>query len=222
MATSSRTAKVVLGLTAVASFVALALQLYLSLHFATANGGSVALGLVMYLGFFTITTNLLVYVASLMPLAAPASQLGRFFVRPVAIGWVATSIIFVGIAYHLLLRHVWAPQGLQLLANVMLHYVVPILYLIFSLIALRGTRIRWVSPLWWSLYPLIYFIYALVRGAIIGSYPYGFIDASKLGYAVTFRNGVLLWLAFLVLAHVLMLIWRIGASDISQPGKTPL
>ena len=219
MATSSKAAKALLGLTAVAAFIALALQLYLSLRFADANGRSAGYGVVQYLGFFTITTNLLVLFASAPPMLAPASWMGRFFVRPAAVGWVASSILFVGAAYFVLLRHVWHPQGLQLVADVLLHYVVPILYLFFSFVALRSTRLRWVSPFWWSIYPLIYFVYALVRGALINAYPYGFIDASALGYATTFRNAIFLLIAFLVLAYLLILLWRVGAKPISRSDK---
>ncbi|RUL61483.1 hypothetical protein EKH79_17770 [Dyella dinghuensis] len=222
MATSGKAAKALLGLTAVVVFVALALQFYLSLRLAEANGKSIGYGVVLYLGFFTITTNLLVLLASVAPMMAPASWLGRFFVRPVAVGWVATSIAFVSVAYFLLLRHVWKPQGLQLIADVLLHYVVPALYVLFSFVALRAMRLRWVLPFWWSIYPLIYFIYAMVRGEVIGAYPYGFIDASALGYATTFRNAVFLLIAFLMLAYLLILLWRVGAEPLSRSDKTLL
>ena len=210
------------ALIAIVAWVAVLLQLYLSLAYAITSGKSVGEGLVNYFGFFTVLTNLLVCVATTFPLLAPASALGRFFVRPVAIGWVTASIAFVGIAYYLLLRHVWMPQGLQLVADVLLHYVVPILFVVYSLITLRGTALRWTAPLWWCLYLVAYFVYVLVRGAIIGTYPYGFIDASRLGYAITLRNGCLLLVAFLVLAYVLILVWRVGASSVNPPDKTLL
>jgi hypothetical protein len=205
---------------AIVAWIAVLLQLYLSLSYATGSGKSVGQGLVMYFGFFTVLTNLLVCIATTLPQLAPASALGRFFVRPVAVGWVTASIAFVGVAYYVLLRHVWAPQGLQLLCDVLLHYVVPILFVIYSLIALRGIALRWTAPLWWSLYLAVYFVYALVRGAMIGIYPYGFIDAAQLGYAVALRNGCFLLVAFLVLAYLLMLAWRMGAGSVNPPGKT--
>jgi hypothetical protein len=222
MATSSRVAKAMLVLMVAVELAALTIQLYLSLRIAQANGRSPIYGVMLYLGFFTITTNILVLLASAWPWIAPASRLGRFFVRPVAVGWVATSIAFVSAAYFLLLRHVWNPQGLQLLADVLLHYAMPGLYLIFSFIALHGTRLRWTWPLWWGVYPLIYFVYAMIRGAIIHVYPYGFIDVSALGYATTFRNAVLLLIAFLVLAYMLIVLWRVGAKPVNRSDKTLL
>jgi hypothetical protein len=205
-------ARPLLALMAIIGWVAVFLQLYLSVRFAIADGGTVGQGVVRYFGYFTVLTNLLVCLATTSSLLAPSSALGRFFEHPVAVGWVAASIAFVGVAYYVLLRRLWQPYGLQLLSDVLLHYVVPALFVIYSVMVLRGAVLRWTAPLWWSIYLAVYFVYLLVRGALVGSYPYEFLDASALGYAVTLRNGVFLWLAFLTLAYLLMLVWRIGRS----------
>jgi hypothetical protein len=203
-------ARPLLALIAILGWTAVLLQLYLSTRFALANGKTVAQGLIVYFGFFTVLTNWLVCLAATLPLLAPSSASGRFFVRPVVLGWVTASIAFVGVAYYVLLRHVWRPQGLQLVADVLLHYVVPVLVLIYSLVVLRGIALRWTAPLWWSSYLLAYFVYALVRGALIASYPYGFIDVTSLGYALVVRNACFLLVAFWLLAYLLVLAWRVG------------
>lgn len=184
------------------------LQLYLSLHLTDSMGMTTVQGLAIYFGYFTVLTNILVGMATTWPLVLPSSASGRFFAQPTAIGWVAASIAFVGVSYFVLLRHVWNPQGLQLVADVLMHYVVPVLVVVYSLFALRRVALRWTAPLWWSVYPVVYFAYVLIRGVIIGRYPYHFIDVSQLGYAVTLRNAIVLWAAFLVLAYLLMLLWR--------------
>ena len=94
------------------------------------------------------------------------------------------------------------------MADVLLHYVVPALVLAYSLLMLRRATLRWTAPLWWGLYPVAYFVYVLIRGVIIGRYPYHFIDVSVLGYALTLRNAVVLWVAYLALAYILTLLWR--------------
>lgn len=197
-------------LIAVVGWIAVLLQLYLSIRLAGANGRGLGWALLMYFGYFTVLTNWLVCLAVTWPLAAPDSAGGRFFARPAVIGGVTAGILFVGIAYHLLLRRIWQPQGLHWVANALLHYATPILFLLYSLVMLRGIALRWTTPLWWSGYLLIYFVYALVRGAMIGSYPYGFIDVSVLGYAATLRNGCFLLLAFLLLGYLLLGVWRLG------------
>lgn len=218
MSVSTVRARPLAALIAVVAWCGVLLQLYLSLRLTSAMGMSTPLGLAIYLGYFTVLTNMLVGVATTLPLMAPSSASAVLFMRPAAMGWVAASIAFVGIAYFVLLRHVWHPQGLQLLADVLMHYVVPALVVIHSLMALRGAPLRWTSPLWWSLYPVAYFVYVLVRGVWIGYYPYHFIDVSQLGYALVLHNAVVLLAAFLGLSYLLMLVWR----GISPRGRTRL
>jgi hypothetical protein len=144
-----------------------------------------------------------------LPLVAPASAAGRFFSRSDVTAGVATSIVFVSLAYHFLLRNTWNPQGLQLVADVLLHYVIPALYLIYWLFNFPKGALRWIHPLFWGLYPTVYLIYVLIRGIIIGSYPYGFIDPIAIGYQRTMINAVGLLLAFIVLGLILVALGRI-------------
>jgi len=198
----------VIALAALAWFGVL-LQLYLSLHSAIENGKGVVGGLVSYFGYFTIVTNLLVCISLTMPLLAPASSAGRFFARSDVTAGVATSIVFVGLAYHLLLRNVWNPQGLNLIADDLLHYVTPILFLAYWWFYFPKGALRWSYPLIWGLYPAAYLIYALIRGSIIGSYPYGFLDPSAIGYQRTMINAVGLLVAFIVIGLIFTALGRV-------------
>lgn len=198
----------VIALAALAWFGVL-LQLYLSVHSAIENGKGVVGGLVSYFGYFTIVTNLLVCISLTMPLLAPASSAGRFFARSDVTAGVATSIVFVGLAYHLLLRNVWNPQGLNLIADDLLHYVTPILFLAYWWFYFPKGALRWSYPLIWGLYPAAYLIYALIRGSIIGSYPYGFLDPSAIGYQRTMINAVGLLVAFIVIGLIFTALGRV-------------
>jgi hypothetical protein len=198
----------------VAGFAALAwfgllLQLFLTVHSNIENGKGALWGIVLYLGYFTILTNLLVCLALTLPLLAPASAGGRFFARSDVNAGVATSIVFVGLAYHFLLRNLWHPQGLSLLADTLLHYVTPILFLLYWWFAFPKGALRWSYPFIWGLYPTVYLIYALIRGAIIGNYPYGFIDPKAIGYEKTLINGVGLLIVFFVLGLILVAFGRL-------------
>ncbi|MBA3589193.1 MAG: Pr6Pr family membrane protein [Methylibium sp.] len=187
------------------------LQFYLSLRLASANGQSLAFGVVSYFGYFTILTNLLVCLALALPLLARASAGGRLFERPSVAAGVATSIAFVGLAYHLLLRHIWAPQGLQWLADVLLHYAVPASYVLYWWFALPKGALRWTDPLVWSAYPGVYLAYALARGAAIGSYPYPFIDVSAIGYGQAMINALGLLIAYIGLGLVVVSLGKVKA-----------
>jgi hypothetical protein len=185
------------------------LQLFITLHSTIHSGKDVAGGIVSYLGYFTILTNLLVCIVLSTPLIAPASAAGGFFSRSDVTAGVATSIVFVGLAYHLLLRNTWNPQGLQRVADVLLHYVMPALFFFYWWFNFPKGVLRWTHPLYWGLYPTLYMIYVLIRGAIIGSYPYRFIDPLAIGYQQTMINAVGLLLVFIVLGLIMVSLGRI-------------
>jgi hypothetical protein len=184
------------------------LQLFITLHSNILSGKSVGGGIVSYLGYFTIVTNLLVCLALTVPLTAPASAAGRFFSRSDVAAGVATSIVFVSLAYHFLLRKTWNPQGLQLAADVLLHYIMPVFFLIYWWFNFPKGALRWTHPLYWGLYPTAYMVYVLIRGGIIDSYPYRFIDPLAIGYERTMINAVALLLVFIMLGLILVSLGR--------------
>jgi hypothetical protein len=184
------------------------LQCYLSLQLASQHGKSIAGGLEIFLSYFTVLTNLLICVSLTLSLATPSSTLGRWFSRPGTVAGIATSILFVGLSYHFLLRHTWNPQGARLMADVLLHYVVPALYVIYWWFAASKAELGWMNAVTWSIYPTLYLVYALIRGRIIGSYPYPFIDAAALGYGRTLRNAFGLLFVFIALGCLFVALSR--------------
>lgn len=194
---------------AVLGWSSVLLQLYITLHNNILNGQGVAGGIVSYFGYFTIVTNLLVCIALTAPLASPGSASGTYFARSDVTAGVATSIVFVSLAYHFLLRNTWNPHGLQLVADVLLHYVMPALFLIYWWFNFPKGALRFTHPLYWSLYPTVYMIYVLIRGGILGSYPYRFIDPLAIGYERTMINALGLLFVFIVLGLILVSLGRI-------------
>jgi hypothetical protein len=184
------------------------LQCCLSLQLASQNGKSFAGGLEVFFSYFTVLTNLLICVSLTLSLAAPSSALGRWSSRPSTVAGIATSILFVGLSYHFLLRHVWNPQGARLIADVLLHYVVPALYVTYWWFAASKAELGWMNPVTWSLYPTLYLVYALIRGSIIDRYPYPFIDAAALGYGRTLRNAFGLLFVFIALGCLFVALSR--------------
>jgi hypothetical protein len=185
------------------------LQCYLSLQLAAQNGKSIGSGLEVIFSYFTVLTNLLICVSLTLSLATPSSTVGRWFSQPSTVAGIATSIAFVGLNYHFLLRHIWNPQGASLIADVLLHYVVPALYVLYWWLTAAGkAELGWMNPVTWSIYPTLYLIYALIRGSIIGSYPYPFIDVAALGYGRTMRNAFGLLFVFIALGFLFVVLSR--------------
>jgi hypothetical protein len=65
-----------------------------------------------------------------------------------------------------------------------------------------------MHPLFWSAYPIVYLVYALIRGGIGGSYPYPFIDVAFLGYGRTMINSLGLLVVFIALGLLFVALSR--------------
>ena len=198
--------KPALATLAVIALAGVLLQFWLSINLALANGKTVGDGIVVFFGYFTVLTNLFVALAATMPLIAGFSRLGRWFGKPMVLGSATVSILMVGITYLLLLRNVWQPQGLQLLADIVLHYVVPILALAYWLAFPPRSKLGVLAPLAWCLYPMGYFVYVFARGELLGSYPYYFIDVTSLGYGKAMFNSFGLLISFIALGAAVLAV----------------
>ncbi|TJV05413.1 MAG: hypothetical protein E5Y12_08845 [Mesorhizobium sp.] len=149
---------------------------------ASMEAGRGLLGsVVFYLSFFTILTNIgavLVHASLLSPTGyawLPA------FAGPRMRAGVAVSIALVLIIYATVLARLWQPQGLFLLCDILLHYVTPVLFVLWWLMSGADGRTRWSDISWWVLYPIVYLIYALARAPLAGEVPYPFLDVAKNG-----------------------------------------
>lgn len=204
---------------------AVCLQLALSIRLGIANGGGVIGGVAAYLGYFTVLTNIIAAFALTAPLVAPQSRAGGFFARPSVISGVAASIAVVGIVYSLVLRKTWDPQGWQLVADRLLHDVMPLVFLVYWWLAVPGRSVRWTNIPTWAMYPLLYLVYALLRGAVTGWYPYPFIDVSTLGYGRTMVHSMVVLVGFCLVSLLLVaangLKGRLPASTAAMSSGRP-
>ncbi|MEB2854871.1 Pr6Pr family membrane protein [Pseudomonas atacamensis] len=185
---SARRQRLITGL-AVLGWAGLAIQLYLILFTRLSIGASLLGGLVSFFSYFTILTNTLVATVLTCAVTERESAARRWFLQPWVSSGIAVSIAVVGLAYSILLRHLWHPEGWQFVADELLHDVMPLLFLGYWWRCVpKGTlRLRHL-PLW-LIYPLVYFIYALLRGHLLGAYAYPFIDVAVLGYPQVLANA---------------------------------
>ena len=138
--------------------------------------------------------------------------------RPSVSSAVAASIVLVALAYSVLLRHLWQPEGWQWLADELLHDVMPALFVVYWWFAVPKGRLRLWHLAAWALYPALYFAYALWRGSEIGVYAYPFIDVASLGYGQVMLNALGVLAGFWAIGLVLLGLdrWR-GRSVMEQP-----
>ncbi len=161
-----------------------------------------------FFSYYTIIINLGVAITMTVLLASPHSGVGVWFSRVGGLTALAGNILVVGLIYHVVLAKLWAPQGWNMVADQLLHTVVPILYLIYWVLFVPKGKLSWIAPVTWLLYPLLYLIYTLIRGSFVQWYPYPFVDVNTLGYEGVIQNSAILLFCFLILLYLLVLLDR--------------
>lgn len=192
------------AIAAVIGWLALGLQLLLSIRLTMAHGQGAWAGVWIYLGYFTVLTNLAVALALTASARRRHGGFGKFFMQPDVHTAIAMSIIVVAAIYHLLLRQLWQPQGWQVVGDDAMHTVMPLLFVLHWWLAVPKANLRWRGVLVWQVYPATYFAYALARGAVNGWYPYPFVDVHALGYPRVFGNAIGVLLVFIVTGLLLV------------------
>ena len=193
---------------AVLGWAGLGIQLYLIFFARLSLGASLLGGLVSFFSYFTVLTNTLVAVVLTCAVTDRESTARRWFLQPWVSSGIAVSIAVVGLAYSILLRHLWHPQGWQFIADELLHDVMPLLFLAYWWLCVPKGTLRLKHLPLWLIYPLVYFAYALLRGHLLGAYAYPFIDVALLGYPQVFINAGGILLGFVLIALLVIGIDR--------------
>jgi hypothetical protein len=192
---------------AIIGWAALALQLSLTLGIVIGQGRSVWAGLWLFLGYFTVLTNIL--VAAAMSFVALDRWPGGPRPSASALTAVALAITIVGVVYHLLLSgRVPDLSSLGWVADRTMHYLVPALSLAFWVIYVPKSSFTFTDPFLWIIYPLGYLVYAMVRGSLDGWYPYFFIDVGVIGYARAMLNAAVLSAVVLIIGFAIVITTR--------------
>ena len=197
---------------AIVGWVGLLAQYALSLDAGTR---SVFGSTVVFFSYFTVLTNLLVALALTAPALFPDSRIGRWTASEGVRAAVAMYIAVVGLIYHTLLDATWNPQGLLVYVNQVLHTVMPIAFVLDWLLFVPKGRLRWIDPVKWLAYPLLYGLWTVIHGQLVGWYPYWFIDIGALGWARAGVNFTALLAFFLVLGLIVAAMDR-GLSALGK------
>ncbi|MBW8909340.1 MAG: Pr6Pr family membrane protein [Mesorhizobium sp.] len=186
----------------------LVLQFAISMPASMAAGRGLLGSIVFYFSFFTILTN----IAAVLVHASLVSPVGYAWFPAFAgarmRAGVAVSITLVFIVYAAVLARLWQPQGLFLLCDVLLHYVTPVIFVLWWLFAGADGARRWRDISWWMIYPLAYLAYALIRAPFAGEVPYPFLDVAKNGAASVAWASLAITALFVGLSVLAVLVDR--------------
>lgn len=165
--------------------------------------------LVAFSGYLTIWTNAAIAIALTVPLLRPGGRTGRFLRRPGVLTALAAAITIVALGYELLLRQSWGSPGIDLLANLLVHYLLPVAYVGYWWAVVPAASLTWRAPIYWSSYMIAYSVYVILRGEVTGLYPYPFVDVAELGYPTTIVNALGFLLLFVVVSLAYVAVNRV-------------
>jgi hypothetical protein len=203
-----RGAKRIAGVLAVIAWSGVVIQFFALLYNMRNQPHPILESADWFISFFTNLTNtLLAVVLTTMALDAGGSRWKQRIAPSLAAASVV-YIIVVGVIYFVLLRPKHGPSGLGMVADVIMHYVMPIGYPIFWMRFVRKCELKYAWSWYWIVYPLGYAALTEVRGGFTGWYPYGFLDAGRLGYPLVLVNAVGLTMLFELLGVAVVWVDR--------------
>src|SRR5438093_7253001 len=177
--------RLVRGATALTAIVAIVVQAK-----TLADAGH--LDVVNFFSYFTIQSNLIGIPVLLVMAIQPSRHrpAGLEGLRGAATAYLTVTFVLV----VALLQNV--DVGLPLAwVDVVLHKLTPVVILADWLIDPPHVPISWRRSLRWLAYPLAWVAYTMVRGAIVGWYPYPFLDPAHGGYAQVGATVVMILVA---------------------------
>jgi hypothetical protein len=154
------------------------------------------------LSYFTIWSNIGVAIVVTMLYINPSRDSKIFRVMR---NTTLLMIALTGILYVALIAPYEKVYGLNIVANVFEHYVTPMVAVIVWVIAGPRGWMTFKDSLKIYVVPIIYLAFTLVKGAITHRYPYTFFNVVKYGYGpVSVTIGVIIVGAYLFIA---LLVW---------------
>ena len=119
-------------------------------------------------------------------------------------GASVAGMAVVGIAFSVLLRNEDL-GSLMPWVNCVIHYIMPVVVVLDWLYQPQKSKLGFTQIAYWLIFPLLYLAYVLIRGALVGFYPYPFLNPANVGgYQVVFLYSVVMVALFLLISWILI------------------
>ena len=175
-----------------------------------------------WITYFTLWSNIVVAVVVtvvwLRPDLFTRSDRAGFIWRTLRLDSMI-MIIVTGVLYNLLLATPKA--GVDAVSNALLHIITPLVtVLVWLIVGPRGLISFKTIPAA-LVVPLAWVVFALVRGAIIGAYPYPFLDVATKGLPSVLQFIVVIVVIAVILSLVLMGIDSLIRKSVRKDDPAP-
>ena len=134
-------------------------------------------------------------------------------------GGITMSIMITCVIYHFMLAPL--TKDFYRLENFLCHYIVPLWFLVDTIIFDKSRQYKWFDPIVWTVLPLLYMGFAILNGFVLKTdvpnakdspFPYFFLNAPKHGWGFVFRWAAIIFVAYMVSGYLFYLVKNIKKS----------
>ena len=157
--------------------------------------------------YFTNQTNLLVIIWLVLAIiwSSDPNKMEKLMGR--VKGAITLYITVTFIVFAIVLSPLYHPSGIEGIINLMLHYIIPVAFIVDWIIT-EGNNYQWKFIPTWLIYPICYLVFALFHGVTTGDYIYPFLNYEALGTSGLVISVTLLIFFFIGLSSVYIAVSR--------------
>ncbi|MHA1207138.1 MAG: Pr6Pr family membrane protein [Candidatus Hodarchaeales archaeon] len=157
--------------------------------------------------YFTNQTNLLVIIWLVLAIIWSSDPDKMQKLMGKVKGAITLYITVTFIIFAIVLSPLYHPSGIEGIINLMLHYIIPVAFIVDWIIT-EGTGYEWKFIPYWLVYPICYLVFALFHGATTGDYIYPFVNYEVLGFSGLVISVTLLIFFFIGLSSLYIAVSR--------------
>ena len=134
-------------------------------------------------------------------------------------GGITMSIMITCVIYHFMLAPL--TKDFYRLEKFLCNYIVPLWFLVDTIIFDKSRQYKWFDPIVWTVLPLLYMGFAILNGFVLkmdvpnakdSPFPYFFLNANKYGWGFVFRWAAIIFVAYMVSGYLFYLVKNIKKS----------
>jgi hypothetical protein len=91
--------------------------------------------------------------------------------------YITTTFVF----FAILLQIFYRPTGWAAFSNLILHYIIPIAFIVDWILTETKIQYKWTYLPYWIIYPICYLVFSFIHGTFTIDYLYPFLDISIRG-----------------------------------------
>jgi hypothetical protein len=169
--------------------------------------------MVNFFSYFTNLSNLFAAVVMFIGAISLIRHREPALTQDLVRGSSVAGMVVVGIVFNILLRG-HDLGSLMPWVNVVTHYLMPIAAVLDWVYQPPKSDLTLSQIRYWLIFPLLYLAYTLVRGAVVGWYPYPFFNPANVGgYGGVLLYGLAIIVLFVVVSGSLITLGKVVRAN---------